>query len=216
MTNHQGLSSTDHFSIALQIISEVKAFGTTTEVVIRNDLAVWSWGRASERPLLRSQWATSASLGQAITTQGDVCVAVDVGSQSGQTEETLMNSASTCLSTGSAVGLSAECCFSSYKHLLWRVQGPFFIQHLFSQMILLPCALTSGPDLRLSTLLRSFSWTLQCTWLLQTLMWNVEVRHLNLSSDNKIFNYGCEEGQTLISRAIYWIKEFSAVWYVVN
>lgn len=69
MTNHQALSSTDHFSIALQIISEVKAFGTTTEVVIRNDLAVWSWGRASERPLLRSQWATSASLGQAITTQ---------------------------------------------------------------------------------------------------------------------------------------------------
>lgn len=47
-------------------------------------------------------------------------------------------------------------------------------------------------------------------------MWNVEVRHLNLSSDNKIVNYGCEEGQTLISRAIYWIEEFSDVCYVVN
>lgn len=40
MNNHQTLSSTDHFSIPLQIISDVKAFGTTTEVVIRNDLAV--------------------------------------------------------------------------------------------------------------------------------------------------------------------------------
>lgn len=94
--------------------------------------------------------------GQAITTQGDVCVAVDVGSRSDQTGETPMNSASTCLSTGSAVLLSAECCFSSYKHLLWRVQGPFFTRHLFSQMILLPCSLTSGPDRRLPTLLRSF------------------------------------------------------------
>lgn len=120
-------------------------------------------GRALECPLLRSQWATSASLDRAITTQSDVCVAVDVGSQSGQTEETLMNSASTCLSTGSAVQLSEEYCFSSYKHLLWRVQGPFFTQHLFSQMILLPCSHTSGLHLRLPTLLRSFSRTPQCT-----------------------------------------------------
>lgn len=39
MNNHQTLSSTDHFSIPLLIISDVEAFGTTTEVVIRNDLA---------------------------------------------------------------------------------------------------------------------------------------------------------------------------------
>lgn len=52
-------------------------------------------------------------------------------------DETLMNSASMCLSTGSAFALSAEYCISSYKHLLWRVQGPFFSEHLFSQMILL-------------------------------------------------------------------------------
>lgn len=42
MKNHQTVSSTDHFSIPLQIISDVKVFGTTTEVVIRNDLAARS------------------------------------------------------------------------------------------------------------------------------------------------------------------------------
>lgn len=48
-----------------------------------------------------------------------------------------MNWANMCLSTGSASTLSVEFCVSSYKHLLWRVQGPLFTEHLFSQMILL-------------------------------------------------------------------------------
>lgn len=54
-----------------------------------------------------------------------------------QADETVMNSANTCLSTVCAFMLSAEYCISSYKHLLWRVQGPLFSEHLFSQMILL-------------------------------------------------------------------------------
>lgn len=62
-----------------------------------------------------------------------------------QADETLMNLANMCLSTGSAFTLSVEYCISSYKHLLWRVQGPVFTEHLFSQMILLlsPAQLTS-------------------------------------------------------------------------
>lgn len=48
-----------------------------------------------------------------------------------------MSTANVCLSTGSAFTLSVEYCISSYKHLLWRVQGPLFSEHLFSQMILL-------------------------------------------------------------------------------
>lgn len=48
-----------------------------------------------------------------------------------------MITANVCLSTGSAFTLSVEYRISSYKHLLWRVQGPLFSEHLFSQMILL-------------------------------------------------------------------------------
>lgn len=157
MKNHQTLSSTDHFSAPSQIISDVEAFGTTTEVVIRNDLAARRRGRGPGALCCAPSGQRQLPLGRAITTQGAVCVALDVGSQSDQTEETPMNPASTCLSTGGTALLSAECCFSSYKHLLWRVQGPFLARHLFSQMILLPCSLTSGPDPRLPTLLRSFS-----------------------------------------------------------
>lgn len=57
---------------------------------------------------------------------------------------------------GSAFTLSVEYFISSYKHLLRRVQGPLFAEHLFSQMILLRSP-RSGSDHRLSTLLRSFS-----------------------------------------------------------
>lgn len=41
-------------------------------------------------------------------------------------DETLMNPANMHLSTGSAFTLSVEYCISSYKHLLWQVQGPLF------------------------------------------------------------------------------------------
>ena len=91
-------------------------------------------------------------------------------------DETLMKRANMCLSTGSAVTLSAEYCVSSYKHLLWRVQGPVFAEHLFSQMILLLSPARShqswvriGPPPLLSTLLTSSSSScvLQCPSLQQ-------------------------------------------------
>lgn len=47
MNNHQTSSCAHHFSIPLQIISDVEAFGTTTEAVIRNDSAVHWGGRGS-------------------------------------------------------------------------------------------------------------------------------------------------------------------------
>lgn len=39
-------------------------------------------------------------------------------------------------------------------------------------------------------------------------MWNVEIGHLKWSSDNKIFNYACTEGETLICWATYQTEDF--------
>lgn len=83
MNYHPIWSSTDHSPYHYRLFWTWKPFGTTTEVVIRNDLAIQSWEGSSVKvkllkaPFVAVPVATLAPLGRAITTHCDVCVVVD-------------------------------------------------------------------------------------------------------------------------------------------
>ena len=131
MNYHQTRSSADHSPYCSRLFWMFQAFGSTSEVVIRNDLDGRSCeGWAVEVPGARTiHWDVCA-------VRGLDCSCSSEGSRftrSSESDETLSTSANVRLSTGSASTLSVEDYVSSHKHLLWRVQGRWFSEHLFSQ-----------------------------------------------------------------------------------